>query len=78
MASSKRVATVIDGVRQVHMVGGFTDYDTLCGIDMNDPRLGHFPESLTETSDKIDCDACTRIWIDVRAYKPNAFANPKA
>lgn len=70
---AKRVATVIDGERQVHMVGGFSDYDTACGIDMNDPKLGQLPENITDTRDKIDCPACFRIWEDARIYKPRDF-----
>jgi len=70
---SKRVATLIDGERQVHMVGGVSDYDTSCGIDMNDPTLGQFPENLSETKDKIDCSACLRIWQSAKAYRASDF-----
>ena len=70
---SKRVSTIIDGKKEVHMVGGASDYDTACGIDMNDETLGHFPHNIAESVDRIDCAACVRIWRDARGYRPNAF-----
>jgi hypothetical protein len=70
---AQRVETIIDGQRQVHMVGGPHDYDTACAIDMNDPDIGNFPENIKPTKDKIDCASCIRIWQDAKKYKPSDF-----
>lgn len=73
----KRVATVIDGRREVHMVGGVSDYDTACGLDMNDPTLGQLPENISETTDKIDCQGCIMIWQGALLYKRSDFNGGK-
>lgn len=72
---SRRIATIIDGKREVHMVGGPHDYDTACGLDMNDPEIGHYISEITETTDKIDCPQCRVIWQDARLYKLSDFKN---
>jgi hypothetical protein len=67
------LATIIEGDREVHMVGGVSDYDTSCGIDMNDSTLGHYPENATVTKDKITCPACINIWLNAKGYRKGNF-----
>jgi hypothetical protein len=76
MSNEIRVATVIDDVREVHMGGqcSHSDYDTACGIDMNDPSLGHLVDNCTNTKDHITCAACIGMWEAVRKYTPSDFA----
>lgn len=70
------LATVIEGVREVHArgpVGGICDADTGCGIDMDDPKLGHHFLAADDTSDPIDCAQCIAIYNFWHGYKPKEF-----
>ena len=68
------LATIIDGKRVVHMAGHpISDYDTACGIDMNDPLLGHHMNNASTTREPIDCAQCFSIWKQARTFKPKEF-----
>jgi hypothetical protein len=68
-----RVSTIIEGEYLVHMAGGVSDYDTSCGLDMNDPAIGQTSDNISETRDKINCPACIRIWLSAREYRKSDF-----
>lgn len=66
---SKAVGVLIDGVVGWHARGVFDDYDTLCGIDSNDPSIGH--QGLVEPNrgQKIECMTCKNIWTKTISLK---------
>ncbi len=69
----RRVETLIDGERLIHMVGCVTDHDTACGIDMNDPEIGQCPENINNTVHLITCPACITIWKNAKKYRRDQF-----
>lgn len=63
----KVVGVEVDGVLTWHAVGvGPTDHDTLCGIDANDPAIGHTGSVEARRGQKIDCRQCKFIWKNLR------------
>jgi hypothetical protein len=68
-----RVAVKTDEGISVHCQAGHGDWDTLCGIDSNDPAIGHFGTVPVACNTKIDCLACRNIWAMARNYTPSDF-----
>lgn len=65
---SKAVGVLIDGVATWHAPGvSGPDYDTLCGIDANDPAVGHEGLIPAKRGQKITCGECRRVWERVVA-----------
>jgi hypothetical protein len=65
---SKAVGVLIDGVVEWHAPGvAGPDYDTLCGIDANDPTIGHHGLVPAKRGQKITCMNCKMIWEGVVA-----------
>jgi hypothetical protein len=65
---SKAVGVVIDGEVEWHAPGVVgPDYDTLCGIDSNDPQIGHQGLVSPKRGQKITCALCKSIWGSVMA-----------
>ena len=64
------VAITVDNKTEVHAgemgVGG--GYDSLCGIDANDPSLGHYLADLPPNP-KINCPDCISIIKAAKAFK---------
>lgn len=56
------VAVKIEGEIQVHSRGAIGDYDTLCGIDADDPAIGHQGIAELPKEAKITCGACYQIF----------------
>lgn len=48
------------------------DYDTLCGLDLDDPEIGHYSKPATR-SDLINCQGCKDIFKRLRKYKITDF-----
>ena len=71
---SKKTAVVVDGVREVHMIGDGT-YATLCGVDGDDPNAGQFMSTVND-HEKINCAACVRLWTACRAFSRGDFLVP--
>lgn len=46
-------------------------YDSLCGIDKDDPTIEHSP--VDELADKITCVTCREIWEVCRKLKYSDF-----
>jgi hypothetical protein len=70
-ASAVRIVGVLlDGKPTFHAAShGYGDYDTLCGIDANDPKVGHGGLIKAPRRIKIDCTACCIIWAGTLALK---------
>lgn len=54
-----------DGVEwhAVNTVAG--DYDTMCGVDANDPCIGHHGTVEAKKGQKITCQDCYNLWKGV-------------
>lgn len=65
MGKSKVVGVMVDGELTFHAAGAVSDYDTLCGIDANDPRVGHGGQVEVKRGQKITCTECRTIWNNV-------------
>lgn len=52
-----------------HARGVMNDYDTLCGIDANDPAIDHNGTVEAKRGQKITCDLCRSIWVETLALK---------
>lgn len=59
-----------DGIT-VHAAVTLHNYDTLCGMDGDDPGVG--TKSIGATTKKIDCKMCTEIWKEAKKYKNTDF-----
>lgn len=46
--------------------GGVSDYHTLCGIDADDPGVGHFGTVDHKKGIKVTCDTCRAVWEGVK------------
>jgi hypothetical protein len=57
----------------VHAVCGFGDYDTLCGIDANDPAIGHLGVVPVSDGISINCVACKRMRETAKQYRAKDF-----
>lgn len=73
MASRIRVGVKLDTGITVHCAAGYGDYDTLCGIDSNDPQIGHFGTVPVAINTKIDCPACQGIFRAAKQYRESDF-----
>lgn len=70
-----RVAVMIDGVVTVHMDGD-ASYDTLCGLDSNDPDIGLEPADVPRNGRaRIDCPDCWRLWNSCRLFAAKDFSD---
>lgn len=68
-----RVAIKIDGKITVHLPNASGDYDTMCGIDSNDPKIGHHGTVPVAVNTLIDCSACKNMWELASKYRPSDF-----
>lgn len=48
-------------------------YDTLCGIDIDDPSIGHYPAK-TPNGKKIDCCQCKNLFDRFKNFRESDFA----
>lgn len=72
---SKAVGVMIDGEVSWHApASGAGDYDTLCGIDANDPEIGHAGTVEPKRGRKIECASCRGIWEAARPLRATDFA----
>jgi hypothetical protein len=66
VSAQQLVGVIIDGVQTVHAPAcGSGTYDTLCGIDADDPKIGHGGKFEPHHTKFIDCAACYAIWKGV-------------
>jgi hypothetical protein len=68
-----RVAVKTHNGISVHCRCGYGDYDTLCGIDANDPFIGHLGTVSVAINTKIDCAACKAIFETAKNYRRSDF-----
>lgn len=73
MADGPRVAVKLDTGITVHCAATYGDYDTLCGIDSNDPKIGHFGTVPVHPLARIDCPACRAIVRAAKLYRESDF-----
>lgn len=61
---NKIIGVLIDGEASWHAanVGGGPDYATLCGIDPDDPGIGHMGTVEPTRGQKITCQECFSAW----------------
>ncbi len=59
----KVIGVVINGEITFHAPDASgADYDTLCGIDANDPTIGHGGRVAAPKGQKINCGTCRTIY----------------
>ena len=73
MTDRPRVGVKIDTGITIHCAAGYGDYDTLCGIDSDDPEIGHFGTFIVAANAKIDCPACRGIFRAAKSYRESDF-----
>ena len=66
---SKAVGVLICGETTWHAAGVVSDYDTLCGIDANDPGLGFDGLVEAHKGQKITCAECKTVWLRMQALR---------
>jgi len=72
--SAPRVAVLIDGEVTVHMASDDGNYDTLCGLDENDPEIGFEPAEVPLNGRaRIDCEHCRSLWKSAQKYTRSDF-----
>ena len=60
---SKAIGVIVDGNVEWHAHHhGVGDYNTLCGIDADDPNIGHEGTVEAKRGQKITCQTCREIW----------------
>ena len=69
---SKFVAILIDGEITIHADRAAGNYDTLCGLDGNDPGIGHTAAECPKGS-KINCSDCWAIWQAAQGLRARDF-----
>ena len=69
---AKIIGVLIEDRQTWHAAGIFADYDTLCGIDANDPNIGHNGTIEPKSGQKIDCSTCKTMWLNMRALRLRA------
>ncbi len=74
------VGVSIQGMVLFHVrnVSGTTDHDTLCGIDVDDPSIGHDGIVNPLPGQKVTCKICKNIVLGVQAMRlrKTDFAEP--
>lgn len=65
----KVVGVLINGVPTWHAAGVVNDYATLCGMDSDDPAIGHQGLVAPTRGQKIECRICKSIWTNTMALK---------
>ena len=53
-----------ESYQETHIVSVNPTYETLCGLDGNDPNVGQFPSK--EQFNEVTCEDCIRIWKKCR------------
>lgn len=68
---SKAIGVIVNGKVTWHAPGCVGDYDTLCGIDADDPHetVAHGGIVEAKRGQKITCLTCCSIWRSVQALK---------
>ena len=64
--NAKLVGGITDSGMETHIPCPTGNYDTICGIDINDPTVGHYP---VEAGDVVTCDECKRLWLHFKKFR---------
>lgn len=65
---SKVIGVNIESEITWHVVGDGI-YDTLCGIDANDSRVGHMGTVIADHGTKVNCKQCKSIFVRMRELR---------
>lgn len=70
MSKQKVVGVNVDGHIEWHARGiGSNDYDTMCGVDANDPDIGHFGTVQPHRGAKITCSQCRSMFEGFKSLR---------
>ena len=70
---SNVIGVTIDGETEWHVVSiGATDHNTMCGIDADDPNIGHTGTVEPKRGQKINCQTCKTMWLGMRSLRLRA------
>jgi hypothetical protein len=65
---SKAIGVIVEGGEvEWHAAGVVQDYDTLCGVDANDPSEGMHGTVEAPRGQKITCTECASIFVRTQA-----------
>lgn len=59
------VGVSVNGEVAYHIPNAWGDYATLCGLDSNDPGIGHYPVP-TPKNQKVNCVECKTMWRNLK------------
>jgi len=71
-AAATRTAVVFDGKREVHATSQTGAYQTLCGLDGDDPTVGQLASDVLP-GEKITCPDCKAMWLEAQRYRRGDF-----
>lgn len=69
------IGVVMEGEETLFHIEGnpITDHDTLCGIDADDPEIGHLGTIQAPKNQKANCWQCRDIFEFVQPLKRSDF-----
>ena len=73
VSDANKTAVVVDGKRDVHATSQTGAYQTLCGLDGDDPTVGQ-TKSRVLPGEKITCPDCKAMWLEAKRYRRGDFA----
>lgn len=74
MSRGPRVGVKTDTGVQVHCAAAYGDYHTLCGMDADDPAIGHLGTVEVADNAKIDCPQCKGTFLAATQYRSTDFS----
>ena len=70
MKRSAIVGVLTDNEMMFHLpASGVSNYDSLCGIDADDPAIGHNGFVNVPKGQKVNCASCKGIYLLIRDLK---------
>jgi hypothetical protein len=69
---NKVVGIATDDGTEWHVRSVIGDYDTLCGLDANDPAIGHAGLVTAKRGQKVTCEQCKGLWEGLTALRLRA------
>lgn len=72
---AKYVAVKTNEGITIHFPHPTGNYDTLCNMDGDDPKLGHYLVPVPK-GERVNCDECFRIWLTAQTFTIDDFAAP--
>lgn len=70
MSKDKMIGVRVEDTVEWHAAGiGPNDYDTMCGIDANDPQIGHYGTVQAKRGTKISCKQCRAMFEGFKSLR---------